>query len=152
MLRYLPTVLLLALFHAGCASTPEQPPLSGDPELDAFVRSVEQELEAHAWQALLAKADPGHYRAQVVEHGMPEPQYVAELFGLHRVDNNIKQGSRIQWSDLERIETVEVEPFSAAEPPHSLAGTVTLADGSTLRLQARVTRVQGRYVLTGGLG
>lgn len=152
MLRHMLAVVLLILLHTGCASTPEQPPLTGDAELNAFVRAVERDLEGHAWQDVLGVADPDHYRTQVVEHGMPEPQYVAELFGLHRVGNNIERGGRIDWSDLERIRSVELESLSTTGPPHSVAGTVTLADGSTLRLQAQVAQMQGRYVLTGAVG
>lgn len=150
MLRHALTALLL--FHTGCASTPEPPPLTGDPELNAFAREVERNLEAHAWQNVLAVADPSHYRTQVVEHGMPEPQYVAELFGLHRVGNNFERGEQIEWSDLERIQAVEMESLSAAGGPHALTGTLTLVDGSTLQLRAQITRVQGRFVLTGALG
>lgn len=97
-------------------------------------------------------ADPAHYRTQVVEHGMAEPQYVAELFGLHRVDNNIKRGERVEWSDLERIDSVELERISTTAGALRLVGTVTLRDGSTLQLRARVARDEGRYVLTGGVG
>lgn len=146
------TAVVLVLFNTGCASAPEQPPLTSDAELNTFVRAVERSLEEHAWQEILAAADPSHYRTQVVEHGMPEPQYVAELFGLHRVDNNIKQGDRIEWSDLERIQSVELNSLSATGPPYALTGTIILADGSTLQLQAQITEAQGRYVLTGALG
>lgn len=137
---------------AACASAPEAPPLSADPELDAFARQVERHLEEHAWQELLAVSDPDHYRVQVVEHGMPEPQYVAELFGLHSVGNSIERGATLAWADLERIGSVELHEMERSGDAHRLTGTVSLDDGGTLELQARIRRTDGRYVLTGGVG
>lgn len=154
MIRRPGTVLffLLLLLGTACRSSPEPPPLTEDPELEAFARQVAADLEDHAWQELIAAARDGHYRIQVVEHGMAEPQYVAELFGLHRVDNNIRRGSRVEWSDLERIESVELERISTTGSNRQLVGTVRLRDGSTLALRAQVARERGRYVLTGGVG
>lgn len=83
---------------------------------------------------------------------MSEPQYIAELFGLHHVGNTIKRGPRVEWSDLERIESAELERISTTGGSPRLTGTVTLRDGSTLELRARVERQEGRYVLTGGVG
>ena len=83
---------------------------------------------------------------------MSEPQYLAELFGLHRLDNDIRRGQRVAWSDLERIRSVRWESISAAGAHHALTGTVTFQDGSTLDLQARVAREGERFVLTGGVG
>lgn len=146
------SLLVLLLLLPGCRSTPESPPLTDEPELAAFARQVEADLEAHAWQDLLAVAQRRHYRTQVEEHGMSEPQYLAELFGLHRVDNDIKRGQRMEWSDLERIESVRLESLSPSGPDRTLRGTVTLRDGTTRRLQARIAREGQRYVLTGGVG
>lgn len=151
MLRLLP-ILFAFLIATGCAAAPGSPPLTPDPELNTFVREVERHLEAHAWQEVLAAADPDHRRTQVVEGGMGEAQYVAELFGLHRVDNNIKRGERVEWADLERIRSVRLGSLDPEGPPHALRGTVELRDGSTLRLRALVDRRDGRYVLTGGVG
>jgi hypothetical protein len=146
------TTTLLLLLAAGCATTPPPAPLTGDEELDAFAREVERNLENHAWQSLLARADPEHYRIQVVDGGMPEPQYLAELFGLHRVDNDIGGGEPIGWEHLARIDAVHLESLSDTEPRRHLTGVVTLDDGSSLRLDAQITEVQGRRVLTGGVG
>ena len=154
MLRKITPLLACALLvlAAGCATTPQQQPLAEDPELDRFARQVARDLEAHRWQDLLAAADPDHHRTQVVDHGMPEAQYVAELFGLHSVGNNIERGERPEWADLERIRIVELDALDTEAHPHSLEGTVTLDDGSTLRLRAQVAREDGSYVLTGGVG
>lgn len=146
-------ILLLLLIAAACRSSPGPPPLTSEPELDAFARQVEADLEAHAWQDLIAAAADDHYRTQVVEHGMAEPQYIAELFGLHRVGNDIKRGQQVEWSDLERIESVELERISTTGARRHLTGTVTLRNRSRLELQAHVARDdEGRYVLTGGVG
>lgn len=145
-------VLPLLILCAACRSTPDPPPLTDDPELNAFVRQVAADLEAHDWQEIIGVADPDHYRIQVEEHGMPEPQYVAELLGLHRVGNDIKRGERVEWSDLERIEAVELHSLSRRVTRSTLAGTATLADGSTLSIRASVEQDGGDYVLTGGVG
>lgn len=144
--------LLFLLSLPGCRSTPESPPITGDAELSAFARQVEADLEAHAWQEILAHAQRSHYGTQVEEHGMSEPQYLAELFGLHRVGNDIKRGQRVEWSDLERIESVRLESVSPSGGDQILTGTVTLRDGSTRALRARIAREGGRLVLTGGVG
>ena len=148
-----PRWLLAALILLpACRSTPEPPPLGEDPALNAFAREVQADLEAHAWEDLIAAAQESHYRTQVVEHGMSEPQYVAELFGLHRVGNTIERGTEIRWADLERIEEVDLTSASTAGSDGTIEGRVRLRDGSTLELRARVTREEGQYVLTGGVG
>lgn len=149
--RNVVTVLVLIGFIAGCAPR-ERAPLADDPQLDSFAREVGRSLEAHDWQTIVSMADTSHYQNQVVEHGMGEAQYVAELFGLHRVDNNIKRGDLVQWSDLERIASVELQEVTPLNGQRRLLGLVTLDDGSTLDLEARIAEVQGEYALTGGLG
>ena len=151
MTRNYLAVLLLIPLAAGC--TPRGSALlSDEPGLNAFVREAARSLEAHDWQQILAIADRNHYRTQVVEHGMGEPQYVAELFGLHRADNDLKRGEAVRWSDLERIASVELQSVTSQGEQHLLTGIVTLEGGHTLALQARVERVQDRFVLTGAVG
>ncbi len=145
-------LLLLLLPVTACRSSTERPPLTDQPELEAFARQVEAALEAHAWQDLIDAAARDHYRTQVVDHGMPEPQYVAELFGLHRVGNTIRRGQQVGWSDLERIESVELDRITTTTRGSRLIGAVTLRNGSTLSLQAQIERVEDRFVLTGGVG
>lgn len=145
------TALVMMFCAAGCA--PRSPaPLTEDPGLNSFAQHVAHRLEAHAWQDILAATDQEHYQTQVVEHGMGEPQYVAELFGLHRVGNNIKRGDVVQWADLERIESVELQELTHRSGEQQLRGSVTLGDGTSLQLQARVVEVQDGFVLTGGVG
>lgn len=143
---------LSVLLLASCASAPRASPLSGDPELDAFARQVEEDLESHAWQDLLASADPEHYRTQVVDGGMGEPQYLAELFGLHTVGNNIKQGEVVSWGDLERIDTVTLREVSGSEGSYRLHGSVGLVGGGELELRATLVESRGRWRLSGGVG
>ena len=146
------TVLIALLLTVGCATAPEPDPISSDPELNRFARTVEQELERHAWQSLIDRAERSHYRTKVVEHGMSEPHYLAEIFGLHRVGNDISRGDRFAWADLERIRSVEFPEVRRTGSRELLIGTVTLDDGSTLELQAQITRQDGRYILTGAQG
>jgi hypothetical protein len=140
------------LVTAGCQPRPPAPQLSPDPGLNAFVQELEQALETHAWNDVLEVADPSHRRVQVTEHGMPEPQYVAELFGLHRVGNDIRRGPGVTWSDLERIEAVEFHELSPAGDRYDLTGEVRLDGGETLRLHAWIVRIDGRFRLTGAFG
>lgn len=149
-MRVLYAVLLPLVFTLGCATAPV--PLSSDPGLDRFLRTVERQLEEHAWRSIIDSADRSHYRAQVEEHGMPEPQYIAELFGLHRVDNNIKRGDAVDWEDLQRIRSVELHEVTRRGGTDAITGTVVLDDGLQLELNARVERRDDRYVLTGALG
>ena len=83
---------------------------------------------------------------------MGEPQYVAELFGLHRVDNNIKRGDTVTWSDLERIESVSLQQIERTGDRYRLRGHVRLTGGATLELLAQILEQRGRYCLTGGVG
>lgn len=151
--RMILLLLLLALPPAaGCAHTPRPPAVSGVAALDTFVWEVAQSLETHDWQFVLASADPEQYGTQVVELGMGEPQYVAELFGMHHVDNNIKRGDVVTWADLERIGTVTIYEVEQSGEAYRLHGDVQLSDGTSLRLQAGIQEQGGRYRLTGGVG
>jgi hypothetical protein len=135
-----------------CAHLPEADPLSRNPELNSFAREIGRDLEAHQWQSILVAADSDHFRIQVVEGGMGEPQYVAELFGLHHVDNNIRRGDSVAWADLERIESVDLQRIEQVGDRYRLSGSVRLRDGTTLDLQAQILERNGRYRLTGGVG
>lgn len=140
------------LTAGGCQSRGPVSQLTPDPQLSSFVEKLAHDLEAHAWSEILATADPAHYRVQVTEHGMPEPQYVAELFGLHRVENNIRTGPSVSWSDLERIESVQLHALTQDDDRYTLTGTVRLAGGEMLDLRAWIIQEQGRFRLTGGVG
>jgi hypothetical protein len=140
------------LLISACAHLPEAEPLSPNPELDSFAREIGRNLEAHQWQSILVGADPDHFRIQVAEGGMGEPQYVAELFGLHRVDNNIRRGDTVAWEDLERIESVDLQQIEQIGDRYRLTGSARLRDGTTLDLQAQILERNGRFRLTGGVG
>lgn len=153
VLRAASALVLMALAgFASCASRPEAPPLTEDAELDAFARDVGRKLEAHAWRDIIGAADPEHYRTQVTEGGMGEPQYVAELFGLYGVENNIRRGERASWADLERIESVELERIEEVGDRRYLIGRVLLRDGTAMDLRATIVERNGRHRLTGGVG
>lgn len=143
---------LLLVAATACQGRAPVAQLTPDPRLNGFVQSLEQALEAHAWEEIIGRADSTHHRIQVVEHGMPEAQYVAELFGLHRVGNNIRQGSSVTWSDLERIESVRLHELTREQDRHTLTGEVLLIDGETLQLRAWIVEGDGHLRLTGALG
>lgn len=149
MLNRLLSAALMILMIVACASSPD--PLTSDADLNRFLRTLERSIERHEWKQIIEVADAEHYRRQVVEHGMPEAQYVAELFGLHHVDNNIRTGERITWSDLQRIDTVDLVSVSD-EQPRRLDGTVILSDGQRLRLSAMIERSGEEWMLTGASG
>lgn len=143
-------VAVVALL-ASCRTADVQP-LSSNQELNRFARQVESAIEAHDWDQIIEMSDREIYREKVVEHGMPEPQFVAELFGLHRTGNNIETDGRPSRADLARIEAVELESIDTAPTPHLLHGSVTLSDGSTLDLEARIAPAGDRWVLTAARG
>ena len=147
------TAILLLAVATACAPLPGPgAALTADRELGGFIDRVHHALEAHAWQEIIGMADPQHHRIQVVEHGMPEAQYVAELFGLHRVDNNVSPEGPPGWDDLGRIRSVRLRELDDAGERYRLHGEVTLADGRVLDLQATIARTADGYVLTGGVG
>lgn len=143
---------LLLLAATACQGRAPVAQLTPNSELNGFVQSLEQALEAHAWEEIIARADSTNYRIQVVEHEMPEAQYVAELFGLHRVENNIRQGSSVTWSDLERIESVRLHELTREQDRHTLTGEVRLVGGETLEIRAWIVERNGQFRLTGALG
>jgi hypothetical protein len=139
---------------SGCALFPRGDPeqTSARTDLTSFTEEVRDAIAIHEWQTILSFSDPLHYRTQVVDLGIDEAQYIAELFGLHQTDNEIQDGDELDWEDLERIESVLLAPSDAVGPPYVLSGTATLTTGEQLQLRADVTVVQGRLVLTGGVG
>jgi hypothetical protein len=118
-------------------------------DLASFVSLVREDLENHAWQALLVASDPTYYRTEVVDGNKPEPQYLAELLGLDREGNMIQDGDTLEWADFSRIKLVTLAPAEDETPPFLVLGVATLESGETRSLELLVTTVQGRYVLTG---
>lgn len=147
-----PIAAFALLAAAGCQPRAAGPELSPDPRVNTFIAVIEKSLETHDWAALAELADSAHYHAQVVEHGMAEAQYVAELFGLHDVDNSIKRGETVTWSDLERIEDVTLHEIDRAAERLVVRGHVRLAGGEVLDLRAWVVDRDGRLRLTSGFG
>jgi hypothetical protein len=152
MSRLAAAVAALALASAACAPGPPSGRLSPDPRLDLFLREVETNLEAHAWDRVLSLADPEHRRVQVEEVGIPEPQYVAELLGLHREGNDIGRGEGVGWEELVRLPPVRLARVERREDGYTLRGTVLMADGEVLELEGWIVRRDGRFRLTGGVG
>lgn len=143
----------LLLLVAGCASQRQQIRLSDDERLNSFLEDVREAVETHAWEDLLEAADDEHHRLQVVEMGMSEPQYLAELLGLHMVDNDIGDGEAIEWEHLDGIETLRFDELDDRAPrAWVVRGYTVLADGRRLDVQADVVQRNGRYQLRGGVG
>lgn len=152
MARFLSTCTLLLLI-AGCASQRGAVRLADDAELNRFLGDVLTSVEQHEWDAVISAADSAHYATQVQEVGIPEPQYVAELFGLHKVGNDIGGGEAIGWSDLNRIASMHLNSLEAVGAKRwSVSGEVQLGDGSRMNIDMLVMRRGDVYQLTGGLG
>lgn len=148
------SILVLAtVLLAGCASERTQIRLSDDDRMNAFLEDVRDDVEEHAWERVLEAADNKHHSVQVLEMGMSEPQYVAELFGLHMVDNNIGGGEPIEWDHLRRINALRFETLEASAPHEWIArGHVELDGGERLDVEAIITQREGAYRLSGAVG
>ena len=148
------SILLLAtVLLAGCASQRAQIRLSDDDRMNVFLEDVRDDVEEHAWERVLAAADTAHYRVQVLEMGMSEPQYVAELLGLHMVDNNIGGGEPIEWDHLRRINALRFETLEASAPREWVArGHVELEGGERLDVEAIIRQREGDFRLSGAVG
>lgn len=145
--------LLVSFSLAGCASQRQQIRLSEDERLNGFLEDLRAAVENHAWQDLLDAAAEDHHHAQVIEMGMSEPQYVAELLGLHMVENDIGGGEPIEWNHLDRIETLHFDDLESTTPGEWVArGSVVLDDGRRLDVEAIIVQLDGRYRMSGGVG
>ncbi|MQA91257.1 MAG: hypothetical protein GEU90_13675 [Gemmatimonas sp.] len=143
----------LVLLWGGCALLPESEPEPRDRrDVEEFTTDIREALTDHEWQTVLSNSDPAHYQAQVVDLEIEEPQYIAELFDLHRADNTIQEGDTLDWPDLDRIQNVDLAPTDTVGPPFGLTGSARLESGEELELRATVTEVRGRLVLTGAVG
>lgn len=140
---------LLALLSS-CALIPQSnPDERGRPAtMDDFARDLREDLQAHAWQSLLAATDPVFYQDQVVGNGVDEALYLARLFSIAREGNQIQDGEELDWADLDRIVIATLAPVGDDRDPYRYTGLATLADGQELRLDVWVTTVQGRFVVT----
>lgn len=149
MRNWIGITIFLGVVIAGCVIGPTVEERTRPETADDFIAYVQEDIEAHDWQSILSSSDPELYQERVVEEGIPEQQYVAELLGLLRQGNTIQEGDTLQWADLNRIELATLMPVGDEQPPYRYTGQVTLLEGAgTLELQAHVTQVQGRFVLT----
>lgn len=138
---------LLALGACALFSSPNPEGRSRPEDVETFVRYVQEDIIAHAWQTLLSSSDPADYRRRVVEGGLEETVYLAELLGLRREGNDIQDGEELEWEDFDRIESASL---AVAEDGGSrVTGTVTLATGETLQVEFEVRQIRDRFVLAG---
>ncbi len=113
-----------------------------------FIDQIREDIRREAWQSIISSSDPGHYQQRVVGEGIPEVQFVAELFGLLRDDNLIRSRDELAWEDLEQVDSIVVASPGDTIPPVRFSGTAFLDSGETRQVDALVTLVQGRFVLS----
>jgi hypothetical protein len=131
----------------------EMLPLTGGKELAAFIAAVKTAVETHKWKVLLALCSPQHKKEQLTEMGMGQAQYIAELFGLHTVGNNlVGDDETIRTEHLARIQSLEIRDIAEAEGSYVVIGYVQLDGGTRLRLAMLIGKENGRFVLTGASG
>lgn len=151
MSTHIRLLALTALFATGCALLPPpQEEGGGPPQSTAdFAELVRESIQENRWQTLLAASDPLLYEEQVVDSGVPEIRYLVRLLGLDGADNTIQEGDELEWADLDRITLATLAPVGQDTTPRRFTGLATVESGEQLRLDVWVTRVQGRFVLTG---
>lgn len=78
---------------------------------------------------------------------------MAELFGLHMVDNNIGGGEPIEWDHLRRINALRFETLEASAPREWVARGYVVLDGEEqLDVEAIITQREDAYRLSGAVG
>lgn len=145
------TMLALLILQACAASRPTVT-LSEDPQVNAFLGTIQQHLEKHEWSDIIDLADPDHFETQVTGMGMETVQYVAELFNLYTVGNTIQTGDMLAWEDLDRIESVQLQRLTESMETLQVSGTVTLSNQEVLALVFEIVERNGEYRLTGAVG
>jgi hypothetical protein len=115
-----------------------------------FVKRVKGTVEQHNWGKLLRLTDTTNRRIQLGQMRIGKPQYLAEILGLHNVGNSIKTGTKLTYSDLNRIRTLKVDRSTLRSG--SVRGKAILQDGAKLDVNFLITKPKKRYVLTGGVG
>ena len=114
----------------------------------SFIESIRNDVRQQAWQSILSASDPVAYQDRVVREGIQEEQFIAELFGLDRDDNLIRTGEELVWEDFERIDSITVLSPTDTIPPVQVTGTAFLESGETRQIDAIISLVQGRFVLS----
>lgn len=146
----LPLVLLIILF---CQSTLlSQNDLPSKKAFKSFLKEVKRDVESYNWERLIAKCDADHYHMQVNVNGIVQAQYIAEIFGLHSVGNNIKTGVIVTYEDLKRIKKLKWKKISIEDTLYKASGFVKLHDGTKLIISIMATYNNGEFALTGAIG
>ena len=122
--------------------------------LNEFLSALKIEIEQHDWKAVTKRADPVHYNTKVFDVGLSKAQYIAELLGLHAVNNNINQDetTELNYEDLNRIKEIIITSTQKNAKLVTVRGVVILKDGHKLNLHIELTEFAGSYLLTGAVG
>lgn len=141
-------LIMLLLLSQGPAWGQEAPP-----ELEAFARTAVEALEKHDWDAVLQLAEDEHYATQVGDFGMSKQQYIAELFGLNTVGNDLFRGNEQGWDDLKSIRRVRIGEITFDRYFWVVTGTVKTRSGPEYMLEMMIKQLADeRYRLSGGVG
>lgn len=140
--------LAAGLFVGGCSFGLPEDDRTRPEDPASFIELIREDVRTGEWQSILSSSDPAAYENRVVRAAIPEVQFVAELFGLDREDNLIRTGPVVVWEDFERIDSIVVASAGDTIPPVNFAGTAFLEMGETREIDALVTLVQGRFVLS----
>lgn len=144
---------IFGVLLAACAPK-ASPSLAQEVPVETFVREVAELAEKHAWNAIVERADDAHRATQLHQMGMSTEQYVAELLGLHRVDNSIDaMDDGVDARDLARIQDVLVEEVALVGDVFEARGVVVLKGGARLTFTLIVTTPpDGTFRLSGAVG
>jgi hypothetical protein len=115
---------------------------------------LETAVEQHAWEEVLAMAEPDHYFTQVLDLGMSHDQYIKELLGLGFVDNDIDPppDSASEYPAGDRIRDISYGSWKLDRDWLKILGTIQDDRGSSLRLTLLLKRTSRGIVLSGAVG
>ncbi len=123
-------------------------------KLIPFLDQVKANVEQKDWGSIFAKCSKAHYKTQVVDMKISPTQYIAELFGLHRVDNSIaNEKGKITYDELRTMQTINYQSIAFDGTIITIKGKALMEDGSEMDMEMMLkVDVNGEYKLTGAVG
>ncbi len=130
------------------------PAIDHQTKLMPFLEEVKQSVEEKNWASIFAKCSKDHYKTQVGKMKIAPTQYLAELFGLHMVDNSIaNEKGKITYDELRRIQTFNYKSMAFNGNFITINGTALMDDGTEMKMNMMIQVVlNGDYKLTGAVG